>query len=417
MENIEHLYSNDCIDAFKELKRISDYVIITIPRPEYIVNSHWLNKEISEASNDNIPLSFKDYISLESCVHKTGYYENSLIHAGFKKCDIEHPFNGIYYCNSNSLDISKIRYTGIDSNDLLQTSNYKEKYIDLLHKSLNLKFIQTQPKIIDCFIFYNELDMLTYRLNILNDVVDYFVLVEATHSFVGKEKSLFYQENKQLFQKFNHKIIHVIIDDFPHKYPNINFEKKEQWNNEKFQRNCISRGIDKLELNNDDLIIIADVDEIPKIELLENIKYNEMKINEVKALQMDFYYYNLHSKLDHYTDVVRMLPYNLYKNINMTIDDLRFKYQKNFINNAGWHLSYFGDENFIKNKIENFAHQELNLDLFTNQEKIQQRIKNTQDLFDRPTKLINIPIEDNDNLPPAYDKYLTKYYTNNKNEN
>jgi FkbM family methyltransferase len=270
---------------------------------------------------------------------------------------------------------------------------------------------QTQPKIIDCFIFYNELDLLIYRLNILNDVVDYFVLVESRHTFVGKEKSLFYNENKQLFEKFNHKIIHIIVDDFPHKYPNIDFEKKEQWNNEKFQRNCISRGIDKLELNNQDIIIIADVDEIPKIELLENIKYNKMNINEVKALQMDFYYYNLHSKLDHYTDVVRILPYDIYQNINMTIDDLRFKYYKNFITNAGWHLSYFGDENFIKNKIENFAHQELNIDLFTNQEKIHNRIKNTQDLFDRPTSIINIPIEDNDNLPPAYDIYLTNFYT------
>ena len=187
----------------------------------------------------------------------------------------------------------------------------------------------------------------------------------------------------------------------------------EQWNNEKFQRNCISRGIDKLELNNQDIIIIADVDEIPKIELLENIKYSKMNINEVKALQMDFYYYNLHSKLDHYTDVVRILPYNLYKSIKMTVEDIRFKCQKNFIGNAGWHLSYFGDEKFIKNKIENFAHQELNIDLFTNQEKMQNRIKNTQDLFDRPTKIVHINIEDNDNLPPNYDIYLKKYYTNN----
>ena len=45
-------------------------------------------------------------------------------------------------------------------------------------------------KIIDCFIFYNELDLLEYRLNILNDVVDYFVIVESTHTFVGKEKVL-----------------------------------------------------------------------------------------------------------------------------------------------------------------------------------------------------------------------------------
>ena len=281
----------------------------------------------------------------------------------------------------------------------------------VLPKSLNLKCIQNQPKIIDCFIFYNELDMLTYRLNILNNIVDYFVLVESMHTFVGKEKPLFYQENKHLFEKFNHKIIHIIVDDFPHKYHNISFEKKEQWNNEKFQRNCISRGIDKLELNNDDLIIIADVDEIPKIKLLENIKYNEMKINEVKALQMDFYYYNLHSKLDHYTDVVRMLPYNLYKNINMTIDDLRFKYQKNIINNAGWHLSYFGNEKFIKNKLENFSHQEFNKVEFTDEKLIEYRIKNGKDLFDRPTSIITIPIEDNDNLPPDYNVYLTNFYT------
>ena len=111
-----------------------------------------------------------------------------------------------------------------------------------------------KPKIVDCFTFYNELDMLTYRLNILNDVVDYFVLVEATHTHVGKEKPLFYQDNKHLFEKFNHKIIHIIVDDFPHKYPNIDISKDEQWINERFQRNCISRGIDKLELNNDDLL-------------------------------------------------------------------------------------------------------------------------------------------------------------------
>ena len=413
MENLEHLYANDCIDAFKELKRISEYIIITIPRPEYIVNRHWLTKEISEASNDIIPLSFTEYIALESCVHKTGYYETALMHAGFKKCHIEHPYNGIYFCESNELDISKIQYTGIDSNNLLQTSNYKEKYIDLLHKSLNLNFIQNQPKIIDCFIFYNELDLLTYRLNILNDTVDYFVLVEATHTFVGKEKPLFYQENKHLFEKFNHKIIHIIVDDFPHKYPNIDFEKKEQWNNEKFQRNCISRGIQKINLIDNDIIILSDVDEIPNIEILQGIKCNKIHINEVKALQMDFYYYNLHSKLDHYTDVARMLPYYIYQKCNMTIDDLRFKCHKSYISNAGWHLSYFGNEKFIQNKIENFAHQELNIDLFTNQKKIQERIQNAKDLFDRPTKIIYIEIQDNDNLPPKYDIYLKPFYITN----
>ena len=69
-------------------------------------------------------------------------------------------------------------------------------------------------RIIDCFIFYNELDMLEYRLNVLNDVVDLFILVEATHTFVGNSKQLYYQENKERYQKFHNKIIHIIVDRY-----------------------------------------------------------------------------------------------------------------------------------------------------------------------------------------------------------
>ena len=267
---------------------------------------------------------------------------------------------------------------------------------------------QNQPKIIDCFIFYNELDMLIYRLNILNDIVDFFVLVESTHTFVGKEKQLFYQENKHLFEKFNHKIIHIIVDDFPYKYPNISIEKDQQWTNERFQRNCISRGIDKLNLNNQDIITITDLDEIPNPNVLEQIKNNIISI-DVNIPEMDFYYYNLHSKMDHKWYHSKIISFKKYNELNITCEQIRF-YNCPIIKNGGWHLSYFGNEQFIKNKLENFAHQGLNINLFTNQEKIQNRIKNTQDLFDRPTKLIYIPIEDNENLPPKYEQYLTHFY-------
>ena len=64
-------------------------------------------------------------------------------------------------------------------------------------------------KIIDCFIFYNELDLLTYRLNLLNNIVDYFIIVESTHTFIGKEKICFFSENKHLFENFTNKIIHI----------------------------------------------------------------------------------------------------------------------------------------------------------------------------------------------------------------
>ena len=150
------------------------------------------------------------------------------------------------------------------------------------------------------------------------------------------------------------------------------------------------------------------MDEIPNPNVLEQIKNNIISI-DVNIPEMDFYYYNLHSKMDHKWYHSKIISFKKYNELNITCEQIRF-YNCPIIKNGGWHLSYFGNEQFIKNKLENFAHQGLNINLFTNQEKIQNRIKNTQDLFDRPTKLIYIPIEDNENLPPKYEQYLTHFY-------
>ena len=37
----------------------------------------------------------------------------------------------------------------------------------------------------DCFQFFNELDILKFRLNVINDVVVKFVISDATESFSG----------------------------------------------------------------------------------------------------------------------------------------------------------------------------------------------------------------------------------------
>lgn len=152
-------------------------------------------------------------------------------------------------------------------------------------------------KIIDCFIFYNELDLLNYRLNILNNIVDYFIVVEATHKHNGKEKNLIYEENKNKFDSFKNKIIHIILDDFPYKFPNINNNNDEPLKNEIYQRNAIKLGIDKLILNDDDIIHISDLDEIPDPNILTKVKNNQINIT-INTLELDLYYYNLNSKLN-----------------------------------------------------------------------------------------------------------------------
>ena len=113
-------------------------------------------------------------------------------------------------------------------------------------------------KIIDCFLFYNELELLKFKLKELNDIVDYFVLIESKYTFVGNEKELYYEKNKVLFSEYNHKIIHVIHD---HNATTENSPRDDglpnAWYNEKEQRFYGTKGISKLDLADDDLIILA----------------------------------------------------------------------------------------------------------------------------------------------------------------
>ena len=343
------------------------------------------NKWITK-TNDNAVILFHDVMSYPDSVGKV-----------FN--DIQYP--KFYFTHSAGLGI-------VCKNQKLL--NYILSNTELPNKEYIIynKPKEENVKIIDCFIFYNEIELLTYRLNLLNDFVDYFILIESKHTFVGNEKPLFYNDNKDMFSKFNHKIIHIIVDDFPYVYPYINIQNNEQWINEKFQRNCISRGIDKLKLCDKDVITITDIDEIPNPIILQKIKNNEIII-DINIIELDFYYYNLNNKMDHQWYHSKILTFQKYKQLNISCEAIRF-YNCPVIKKAGWHLSYFGDKSFIKNKILNFSHQELNKTEFTDETKIENRINNGYDLFDRNNNIIHIDIENNNNLPPLYDTFLKKFY-------
>lgn len=262
-------------------------------------------------------------------------------------------------------------------------------------------------------MFYNELDILEYRLNILYDHIDHFILVESTRTHKGNEKPLFYDSNKERFAKFNDKIVHIIVTDL-NPNPEVdyidNFLKDGVWKNENYQRQCIDVGIKHLNLSPEDIIIISDVDEIPNI---ENIKYytSKEKIGIIKLAQF-MYYYNLTTINIAFWIFSYIISYEEYKKEeNRDINIIRITHEKyNILENGGWHLSYFGDPKFIQNKLQQFAHQEYNNELYTNIDYITYRMKNNEDLFGRKNETyLNIPIENNIYLPPKYEKYLTKF--------
>ena len=273
-------------------------------------------------------------------------------------------------------------------------------------------------KVVDCFIFYNELTLLRYRLALLDPVVDHFVLVESRHTHVGNEKELYYDTNKEMsgLAEFAHKIVHVIVDDFPHQEGNLTAENSSEiWQNENFQRIAIKRGLAQLSLDDDDVFTICDLDEIPDPTLLSALKTTpaistSLYKNGIHGLEMDFYYYNLTCKFTNKWNQARVVRVgNVFRDGEITIStqDMRMLQPHYSFRRAGWHLSYFGDAKFIQNKIQQFSHQELNTKSFTELDMITDRVQNARDLYDRTSSNIQtVALVDNDYLPPMFESYL-----------
>jgi len=260
-------------------------------------------------------------------------------------------------------------------------------------------------KIVDSFTFYNELDLLFYRLSLLNDVVDHFIIVEATKTHRGYDKPLFYLENKARFAEFEHKIIHVVDTDLI--VPDIS--KYEQWTNEQNQRRSINKGVAQLDMSVDDLLIVTDLDEIPNPAVLEDIR-NDMDV-VFSRLQLDLYYFNLtlYSTKWNLASIVR---YGFYKTM-LLCDAQQCRYPRDGISmsksilNAGWHLSYFGDVSFIQNKLRNFAEAQLGGEEYTNADIIKAKLAHRLTMEGNPCTYV--PISENKNLPLHFEHYLQKY--------
>ena len=265
--------------------------------------------------------------------------------------------------------------------------------------------------IYDCFPFFNELDLLEIRLNVLNGVVDKFVLVEATQTFNGESKPLYFNENKQRFARFADKIIHIVCDeDFS--------GEKNPWVIEHKQRNYIAKGWQNCQ--DEDVIMISDLDEIPNPEKI--IKYKD--VPGIKCFRNNFYYYYLNyicvddpvwkkgtrmlkykdcrNSLD--TEKVRMnghLP-DEYKQ-GTTPNKIRYYKKGPWVRNGGWHFSYLGGAEAIRKKILSISHTEFHKPEYTDIKKIEERIAAGDDLFGRGMRFRAV----------AIDKSYPQYIRNN----
>lgn len=200
-------------------------------------------------------------------------------------------------------------------------------------------------------MFFNELDILDIRFNELYNTVDKFVIVESIETHTGNPKPLYFAENRDRFQKFMEKVIYIplyehIVTDSP-------------WDREGYQRDQILQGLK--DCADDDIILVSDVDEIPKSSLLKKVA-SRLKNNRNDIwIVFDQKLYRFF--LNQFDYIVFPWPGSYattYKWINSKSPTECRVGRNDFLHlpDSGWHFSSMGGlESWVK-KIESFPHSE-----------------------------------------------------------
>ena len=262
--------------------------------------------------------------------------------------------------------------------------------------------------IFDCFQFFNEEHIADLRFNILDEYVDTFVIVESTINHQGENKKLNFDIKK--YSKFKNKINYIVVNDTPNRFikPHTGGESLI----EQHQRNSLMKGLTKAEDN--DLIILSDVDEIPDLKKINEFDKRKYAVFSQKMFMYKLNLLNLKENNWHGSKLC------LKKNLKSPqwLRDLKFKKYpfwrldkpKNLqiIENGGWHFAYLNSAENISKKIKSFAHGEFNLKHLTDEEEIKKRIEKRQDVFNRGYKIEKVEIDDSFPDYVRYNKELLK---------
>jgi hypothetical protein len=273
------------------------------------------------------------------------------------------------------------------------------------------------PPVYDCFAFNFELDLLEARLHELHDVVDFVVLVEAPVRFSGQPKPMYFKEHahEPRFAKFLPRIIHVELD-----YETV--LSPEQFNDpvmrKQASKNAIVQGLDRHNAPPDAIVISSDLDELPKRHVVKMLAQCSGYGFPV-SLGMPTYNYDFGcrsewhrialtplTRVNHWSRAKVVLRKHLkercsseYFPHSVCPDDLRDPQELRLgmganplfggassieIEDAGWHLSYFGnkflDTSIVLNKLNSMSHVDRNTEEHRETLYIQCMIWNCQHL-------------------------------------
>jgi beta-1,4-mannosyl-glycoprotein beta-1,4-N-acetylglucosaminyltransferase len=212
-------------------------------------------------------------------------------------------------------------------------------------------------KIYDCFTFFNEVELLNFRLDYLCDTVDCFIITEGKTTFSGKEKSQNFSLDLIKNEIARAKVRYYYVDFDEKAYLNApiyqEFENEtECWQREEYQRDYLQNGL--FDADPDDIVLITDIDEIPNKEVLKQIKIENVALDSflIIALEMDHFFSNIFNRTQfwYHPKLIK------FKKIERRFSSIRLGEITATIKAGGWHFTSFGGKERFITKLNSFSH-------------------------------------------------------------
>ena len=255
-------------------------------------------------------------------------------------------------------------------------------------------------KIYDCFMFSDENMILLIRLNELNKYIDKFIITEAAYTHDGSPKKLNFNLNN--FREFKDKIEYIVVKSPPvdlveeneNDSSSLKSEKKiiNSLKRENYQRNQLIEGIKGAD--NDDLIFVSDLDEIPK---LDNINFNKIN-NEILIFKQKMFYYKFNLLYENFiwygpkaTKKKNLKSPQWLRNIKnknypfWRLDTLWSKNKSShvkFINDGGWHFTCIKTPEEVDKKLSTFLHHQDYEESGISLNDLKKKMENKRVLYD-----------------------------------
>jgi len=249
-------------------------------------------------------------------------------------------------------------------------------------------------------MYFDEEVVLDVRLNTLDQFVDYFVIVESKFTHRGDKRELKFNHKK--FNKFKDKIIYLIYEETSYKIETVLDDDDEAEKSSKYilnaalrengQRNYIQNGLEKA--NDDDIILISDVDEIPNLSKINFSQFNQ----KIILFKQDMFYYKFNlcipnlkwtgTKACKKKDLInpqwirniKDRKYPFFR-IDTYFSDTKYISIK-IIKNGGWHFSNIKNAKQIEHKLKSYLHhREFDLKPLTTK-KIEKIIDDKKAIYD-----------------------------------